>query len=605
MSKQQRSGRTPVPHSGQGSEPSGLRWAMGIGLLSFLVYFITLQPSVGGGDSGLLTIAAANLSVAHPPGYPLYTLLAHLFTLIPVESVAWRVNLSSAFFGALAVAVFFSAILKWTASLPAAFFTAGFFAFSPMYWEYATVAEVFTLHILFLAILIYLAVRFDQDHQEKWVYAGAFCFGLALCNHHTVLFLGLPLLGWVLLQDQEKRLLNLKSILILGALTLLGMLPYLYLPWASGTADINSWGETHSWIGFFTHFFRREFGTFRLASNEVGNQNYFFEHLIRDLTAQFSSLLWAGGVLVILGVYSVIKRPEPKKHGLTKVLLFSAAFYLIVFEGLSNVPPRSQLYFTHTRFWLQPQIYFCFFLAPGFIAIMQRYRWSTNTAWAAAVLSIALQIFCQYPKIIRHKNFTLRDFGKAVLEPLPPGALLLALGDSITVPLFYVHELEHVRPDLKLLDQNRMTYTWASPLIKRRYPEIDLPGPFYDPAQQSEQSGRGYTMKTFLDVNINHFPIYVIDGFRPEEARNGIETAYVTVPAGFASVVIPKNKVTDPLLKEFAGLAQVNLAQVNLTKLNIEALITQESPSWEGLILEVWKGASSGLDHLKDYLKNQ
>jgi hypothetical protein len=69
------------------------------------VYLATLAPTVTFVDGGELIVAAGYLGVAHPPGTPLYLMLAHLFTLLPVGNVAWRVNFASALFAALASAM--------------------------------------------------------------------------------------------------------------------------------------------------------------------------------------------------------------------------------------------------------------------------------------------------------------------------------------------------------------------------------------------------------------------------------------------------------------------------------------------------------------------
>jgi len=66
-----------------------------LGLLA--LYVATLAPSIMGGDSGELTASALTGGVPHPPGYPLFALLARLFAALPLgHSPAWRVNLLSA-----------------------------------------------------------------------------------------------------------------------------------------------------------------------------------------------------------------------------------------------------------------------------------------------------------------------------------------------------------------------------------------------------------------------------------------------------------------------------------------------------------------------------
>jgi len=73
-------------------------------LVALVVYSWTLAPTVTLTDSGELILAAYGLGVAHPPGTPLWVMLAHLASLVPVGSVAVRINFSSAVFAALACA---------------------------------------------------------------------------------------------------------------------------------------------------------------------------------------------------------------------------------------------------------------------------------------------------------------------------------------------------------------------------------------------------------------------------------------------------------------------------------------------------------------------
>src|SRR4030081_2819213 len=87
------------------SEKAALIGAILMFVITLVVYGATLAPTVTFVDSGELIVAAKYLGVAHPPGTPLYVLLAHLFTLLPFGNVAARVNFASALFAALAASV--------------------------------------------------------------------------------------------------------------------------------------------------------------------------------------------------------------------------------------------------------------------------------------------------------------------------------------------------------------------------------------------------------------------------------------------------------------------------------------------------------------------
>src|ERR1700682_5062745 len=76
------------------------------------LYRWTLAPTVTLVDSGELIVAAHSLGVAHPPGFPLYVMLAHLASLVPIGNVAVRVNFASAIFAALAAAMLTLAVAE-------------------------------------------------------------------------------------------------------------------------------------------------------------------------------------------------------------------------------------------------------------------------------------------------------------------------------------------------------------------------------------------------------------------------------------------------------------------------------------------------------------
>jgi hypothetical protein len=88
-------------------------WAgLAVSAVALGAYLFTLSPTVNFLDSGELITVGATAGVAHPPGYPLYTLLVILAAAIPLGDVAVRVNLVSALGGALAVGLFYTLIYE-------------------------------------------------------------------------------------------------------------------------------------------------------------------------------------------------------------------------------------------------------------------------------------------------------------------------------------------------------------------------------------------------------------------------------------------------------------------------------------------------------------
>src|SRR3990172_11428477 len=119
--------------------------ALGIFGSTLIVYILTLSRSVYYGDSGEFITIAKTLGIAHPPGYPLYTMLAHLFTYLPFGNLPFKVNFFSAISSSLTVVVVYFICLKITANRLASASASLFLAFSYVFWLYALVAEVRSL----------------------------------------------------------------------------------------------------------------------------------------------------------------------------------------------------------------------------------------------------------------------------------------------------------------------------------------------------------------------------------------------------------------------------------------------------------------------------
>jgi hypothetical protein len=186
-------------------------------VISLVAYTLTLSPTVTLEDSGELVVAADYLGVPHPPGYPIWTLLAwffqwifHVVTYQGQPNPAWAVGFMSACFGAGACALLALLVsrsgydmLRGVSRLNALLGTsterllcwvggvAGglLFAFSSVQWSQSVIVEVYSLNAFFLALILVLTYRWMcRPHEDMVLYATAFLFGLGLTNHQTLLF---------------------------------------------------------------------------------------------------------------------------------------------------------------------------------------------------------------------------------------------------------------------------------------------------------------------------------------------------------------------------------------------------------------------------------
>ena len=209
-------------------------------LVSLVIYVQTLAPSVSTifDDSLELQLVCYQLGIAHPTGYPLYTLLGKLITLLPIGNVAFRVNLLSALCGALTATGISLILTKLTGRHLAGLVAGVALAVSPVFWSQSTIAEVYTLNSLFVVLLV-LSATLWQDSEaasgsastQNWtgLWLMALAFGLGLTHHRSIILLLPALLVFIFLVG--PRLWRKKSVLL--RVLLLVILPqciYLYIP---------------------------------------------------------------------------------------------------------------------------------------------------------------------------------------------------------------------------------------------------------------------------------------------------------------------------------------------------------------------------------------
>jgi tetratricopeptide (TPR) repeat protein len=198
-------------------------------VISLLVYFFTLGPSVTLEDSGELAVAGDHLGVPHPPGYPIWTMCAYVFarlfswvTYQGQPTPAWSISLMSAVFAALAAGLTAmlitrsasdmmrdahegeedfdeeqSNLLCWAGGVGGSLV----FAFSPVMWSQATIVEVYTLNAFFLMWIFLLTYRWMRKPSDKILWLTAFVFGLGLTNYQVLLLAAVPLAVVIFLRD--------------------------------------------------------------------------------------------------------------------------------------------------------------------------------------------------------------------------------------------------------------------------------------------------------------------------------------------------------------------------------------------------------------------
>ena len=472
---------------------------------SFLFYLCGLCGTVPAyRDSGDLIASIHTLGIAHPPGYVLYVILGKVFvTLLPVGNVAYRVNVMSAVFAGLAMAVFGRVLVRrWPSQRAISLAAIVLLATSPAVVSLARVAEMYTLS-LFLAIGIFGLLSAGRPGRMPWA---ALLLGLGLSVHPTLLFL-LPLFVPSLLEADHKKPIG-KTVLFFCV----GLSIFLYLPLRASQHPLVNWGDPEHWRNFWRVVTRADYGGLKLHPVEsvyswtprsiVMQLKYFF--------VAFSKECGLGAlVLGILGIYSAFR--DGRRHANDLVLLISWLLAGPGFFLLSNLP----LHEATTPAILQPYLLLPGFLWVPFIVNGASFVLSARPPrhWMTLGLAIALLVSRPWVWATERQNFYVYDYARNLLRSLPQNAVLYDPDDPTYFSIQVLQTVEHRRNDIVLLSFFRTR--WGYEAIKRRWPDLLPPIPMNNGQELSKSlwsySARKYPFYAELPQKFEGVP-YLAEG---------------------------------------------------------------------------------------------
>jgi hypothetical protein len=499
-------------------------------LVALFLYSWTLAPAVTLTDSGELIVVAHGLGIAHPPGFPLWVILAHLASLVPVGKVAMRINVASALFAALASAMLTLVVaeLMITASYFAAskrrkkgaqqrkgaapYATGGaknedsatgrllvlapalgaglLMAFSRTLWSYATIAEVYTLNTLLIVFIFFLMLRWrrcimadrrrigtsvEAGHNvpagtahDAFLYGAALVFGLALGVHHVTVALILPALAVIVYRTEGPRFFMGRR-LIYAALISVGALVaiYTYLPLAASRMPVIRWGNPRSLQEIWWHVTGRQYQVFfSFTPKIVGEQSVEFG---RMALREFGvSWLPLALALAFAGFGSAFKRDRTTFWFLLFIVTADLAYTLSY-----SIAEDKDAYYLPT--------FISIAIAAGFgirwliqlvvfrpMSVGRRYL----MAAIAVLLPCTIAFTSNWPFNNRRHYFVAHDYFENLLSAIEPNGLLLTLDWQVASPMFYAQEVEQRRRDVKVVDINLLRRSWYFDYLKHAYPGL-------------------------------------------------------------------------------------------------------------------------------------
>jgi hypothetical protein len=489
-------------------------------LVALLTYSWTLAPTVTLTDSGELIVVAHGLGIAHPPGVPLWIILAHFALFVPFGNVAQRINFSSAFFAALACAMLTlvvaeliitgsylaaskrrkrgtqqirktgeSSVARYIVAAPAV--GAGLLmAFSRTLWAYATITEVYALNTLLILVIFFLMLRWRRcivadrtlggtvsnagqvasqiTTHDVFLYAAAFVFGLALGVHHVTVALTLPAIAVIVFRTQGVRFFTSRR-LAYAALISIGALVavYAYLPFAASRSPVINWGHPRSLQEIWWHVTGRQYQVyFSFKPQIIGKQ---FADFCTMALREFG-VLWLPLVLVLAfaGLASAFKRDR-------------TAFWFLLVVVIANLAYDLNYEIAEDKDAYYLPVFVSIAIAAGLgirwliqVVISKPMPIAKPSLVAASVLLVAWAIAFtgNWPFNNRRRYFIAHDYVENILSAIAPDGLLLTLDWQVASPMIYAQEVEQLRRDVKVVDINLLRRSWYFDYLKRSYPGL-------------------------------------------------------------------------------------------------------------------------------------
>lgn len=422
------------------------RHAAVVAVALFLLYAFTAPHTVGLEDDGLFILSSYFLGIEHPPGYPLFTLIGHLFSQLPFGSVAYRVHLASALFGALTCG------LAWLCArglglgrLPALLAAVGL-GVSPVFWSQAIIAEVYTLNTFFFLLLVFLGLRacpLQGVPRADLLAPMALVFGLSLSNHYPLMLLVAPAFA-ILLWPLRREIMRRAAPLFL--LVIVGLVPYgwmVYRSWKALPISFDGPLETLPEIWFFIS--RSGYaGIDQSVSSSWLDRIKFFEFEAGQVLLQFAvlgSLVAAAGFRVQWRIYG------PRIGAFLALAFLMPSFGLLLLLGFDYDSIHKHVFHVYP---LPAYAVLALWMAMGFAWLMSRYP---GRAWrwpGAAALLLALTFAAGARLNLLDDDEWGARYAQTLLKILPRNAAVFCEGEADMAPLAYFQMIENQRPDLTL-----------------------------------------------------------------------------------------------------------------------------------------------------------
>lgn len=410
----------------------------------FVVYLLTLSPTVGLIDSGELAAGCYLLNILHPTGYPLYTMLGRLASLVPVGMVVNRVAVLSAVLAAAGVGLFLLLGLRMGLSRTAAGTGALLLGFSSPVWAVAVDVEVYSL-TLALVLLLWLAVESCERGRSLLVLG--YLAGLALTNHMSA---ASAVLGAALTVVVTYRRELARRLPVMVLLFLLGVSPYLFLALRARAGPLLAWGSPYNLERFWWHVTGRQYQVWMFTQSfaEV------MSNAGRGAALLARSFVYVLVPVVFYGAARLFRQRRNLAIGLAVSAV--AAFAYAVNYSIPDIE----------SYYLPCLVALAAFGAVGLDGLVRRMgRWR-RAVWVAGLAALLLN----FNAAGKRGDYVAYDHAMNTLASAEQNATIITDWWDVYSPVFYLQYVEQVRPDVCMIDKELLRRSWYFEYLAHAYP---------------------------------------------------------------------------------------------------------------------------------------
>jgi hypothetical protein len=408
------------------------------------VYLATLSPTVGLIDSGELAAGCYLLNILHPTGYPLYTILGRLASLVPIGMVVNRVASLSAVLAACGVGLLLLLGLRLGVSRSVAGASALLLGFSFPVWAVAVDVEVYSLTLV-LVLLLWLATESAERGGPLLILA--YFAGLALTNHMSVTSTVLGVALAVILSYRRELVPRLP---VLVLVFLLGISPYMFLVLRAKAGPLLAWGNPSDLGGFIRHVTGKQYQVwmFSQSSGEV------LRNAGRGAALLARSFVYVLVPVVFYGAVLLFRQRRRLAIGLTVSVV--AAFAYAVNYSIPDIE----------SYYLPCLVALAVFGMVGLDGLARRVGKWRHAAWLAGILALLLN----FRVAGKQGDHVAYDAAMNTLLSAEPNATIITDWWDVYSPMFYLQHVEHVRPDVCVIDKELVRRSWYFKYLSRAYP---------------------------------------------------------------------------------------------------------------------------------------